>query len=333
MSSGALVSLPPAVLAIIVGLILLMAALGGLLYQLAFGPRARLQRRVATIAGTGVRKAKAGIGAGSPRRRHVQVKLKDREQGDRKGYMARLRDEIGQAGLAVSPRRFLSLSLVFALAATGVYLVLSLPPIGAPFFLLTAAVGLPKAFLRFRCGRRVKKFVALFPDALDIIVRGIRSGLPVGECINVIGREMPEPVGSEFRLISEAQRLGVSLDEALRRTTERVPNPELRFFAIVLLIQQQTGGNLADTLAKLSDVLRQRKRMRDKVQAMSSEAKSSAAIIGSLPVIVSGLLSVVSPEYIALLFTTTTGYLLIGLGLGVMSLGIFVMRQMINFEI
>lgn len=331
-SSGLLASLPPAVLAIIVSMVLLVTALGALLYHVTFGPRARLERRIAALAGIGARKAKVGIGAAMPRRRQVQVNLKDRDQG-KKGYLARLRDEIAQAGMAISPGRFLALSALLALAATAVYLLMRMPPIGAPFFLLTAAIGVPKAFLRFRCGRRVKKFVALFPDALDIIVRGIRSGLPVGECINVIGREMPEPVGSEFRLIGEAQRLGVSLDEALRRTTERVPNPELRFFAIVLLIQQQTGGNLADTLAKLSDVLRQRKRMRDKVQAMSSEAKASAVIIGSLPVIVSALLSVVSPEYIALLFTTTTGHLLIGIGLGIMSVGIFVMRQMINFEI
>jgi tight adherence protein B len=143
---------------------------------------------------------------------------------------------------------------------------------------------------------------------------------------------MPDPVGEEFRLISEGSRLGMTLNDCLERSTERTPTAELRFFAIVLAIQQQTGGNLAETLAKLSEVLRGRKRMRDKVQAMSSEAKSSAGIIGSLPIIVGTLLSLVAPKYVGVLFTTDTGHFLIAGGVAWMGMGILVMRQMIHFD-
>lgn len=323
--------LPPSVAIAIFGLLMVMVLVGAMLYQMSFGPRARLERRMASVVGASQKKGRAAASGGA--RKRQTIKLKDRDQTKKKSYMERLQDDIAQAGLAVTPGRFLLISAVVAVVSTAAYMLYGLPRIGAPFFLITAGVGLPRFFLNFRRKRRVQKFIALFPDALDVIVRGIKSGLPVGECINLIGREMPDPVGTEFRLLAEAQRLGMSMDEALKRTTDRVPNPELRFFAIVLMIQQQTGGNLADTLAKLSDVLRQRKKMRDKVQAMSSEAKASASIIGSLPIIVTALLAFVASDYIGLLFSTSTGHMLIGAGLGVMGFGVFVMRQMINFDI
>ncbi len=331
MSSAMLGGLPAGVLFIIVALLAFMAAIGGLLYQVSFGPRAKLNKRMQAVLGTGQRKGRASISGPAARKR--QIKLKDRETKQKKSFRQRVEGEIAQAGLAWSFKYYLILSVLLAAGSAFAYWLSGMPSIGLPMVAITMGLGAPKFILRFRCKRRVNKFISLFPDALDVIVRGIRSGLPVGECITVIGREMPDPVGVEFRLLSESQRLGVGLDEALRRATERVPNQELRFFAIVLSIQQQTGGNLADTLSKLSDVLRMRKRMRDKVQAMSSEAKSSAGIIGSLPFAVSGLLALIAPEYIGLLFTTDTGHILIGIGLGVMSLGIFVMRQMINFDI
>ncbi len=131
----------------------------------------------------------------------------------------------------------------------------------------------------------------------------MRSGLTVGECLNIIAQESPDPVGPEFRLVNEAIKLGQPMADALQRMSDRLPSPEFRYFTIVLGTQQTTGGNLAETLAKLSDVLRQRKKMRDKVQAMSSEAKASAGIIGSLPLFVMGALSFLAPDYVALLFT------------------------------
>lgn len=321
--------LSPAVQAIIFGLCLFTALLGGLLYQMAFGPRARLDRRIAAVSGNAQRRA-ARPAAQAKRR---QVKLKDRDQAKRKSYLQRLNDEIAQAGLAISIRRYYVLSLILGLVSTALYWASGLPRIGVPLVAVTMGLGAPKFILSFRRKRRVKRFVALFPDALDVIVRGIKSGLPVGECIAVIAREMPDPVGTEFRMLAEAQRLGMTLDEALRRSIERVPNPELRFFSIVLTIQQQTGGNLADTLGKLSEVLRNRKKMRDKIQAMSSEAKASASIIGSLPFFVTGILALVAPDYIGLLLSTSAGHTFMLIGFVIMGIGIFVMRQMINFDI
>ena len=278
----------------------------------------------------------AGQGDGAvDRRKIVQNKLKEAEsrREKRRGY--KLREELIQAGLEdVSPWQFKLGSAALALFGTflcwalldvNIFIVLILVP-------LVLGVGAPKYILGYLIKRRLKDFTRLFADAIDIIVRGVKAGLPVPECIAVIGREMPDPVGLEFRLISEGTRLGMSLDDCLERAIDRVPTPELRFFSIVLVIQRQTGGNLADTLGKLSDVLRGRKKMRDKVQAMSSEAKASAMIIGALPIVVGLLLSMVAPDYIGLLFTTRTGNMAVGGGLLWMGIGTFVMKQMISFD-
>ncbi len=325
-----MLDLPPAVLATVLGLLLFVGLLGALLYQMAFGPRARLRKRMAAVVGTPGKQKNGRLAVQQKKR---QIKLKDRDETRKKSYAQRLAEEIAQAGLSWSIRKYIVFSIILAATGGVAYKLADLPTVGLLPAILTMGLGAPKFYLSRRRKKRVERFIALFPDALDIITRGIKSGLPVGECINVIGREMPDPVGTEFRLLAESQRMGVSLDEALRRATERVPNAELRFFAIVLTIQQQTGGNLADTLQKLSDVLRARKRMREKVKAMSSEAKASASIIGSLPFAVSGLLSLVAWEYIRLLFTTNAGNGFMVIGFVIMGIGIFVMKQMINFEI
>src|SRR5690606_8301152 len=163
-----------------------------------------------------------------------------------------------------------------------VYLAMGYPPVGALPVAISVGFGVPRFTVRWLGARRVKKFTLLFANAVDVIVRGIRSGLPVGECLNIIARESPEPVAGIFREIVEAQRLGLSLDQALERAEELMPTSEMKFFNIVLAIQQQTGGNLAETLSNLSSILRARKKMGDKVKALSSEARSSAMIIGSL---------------------------------------------------
>jgi tight adherence protein B len=166
-----------------------------------------------------------------------------------------------------------------------------------------------------------------------VVVRGMRSGLPLTECINIIGREMPDPLGAEFRLVTEGQKLGLSLQESLERVLERNPTPDFRYFTIVLAIQQQTGGNLAETLAKLSELLRGRARMRDKIKAYSSEATASALIIGSLPLVVAALLLVVSHEYVMVLFNTEAGNVLLVIGALMMGAGALIMRKMISFDI
>jgi tight adherence protein B len=237
---------------------------------------------------------------------------------------------LAQAGLTCTPAQFIGVSL--AVAAVLGLLGLLLSPIAGVLGCIVGGLGLPQFYLRHRQKQRLSRFIALFAEALDVIIRGVRSGLPLGECLNVISREVGEPVGGEFRLVTEGIRLGMTMEEALRRMSERVPTPEVRFFAIVIGIQQQTGGNLAETLAKLADVLRSRKRMRDKISAVSGEAKASASIIGSLPFIISCLIGVTSPAYIKLLFVTSTGNWIITGGIVMMVNGILVMRRMINFD-
>jgi tight adherence protein B len=181
--------------------------------------------------------------------------------------------------------------------------------------------------------RRFKRFAAEFPNAIDVIVRGIKAGMPLIDCLKIVASEAQDPVKTEFKALVDDQALGLPLDEAVQRMPHRVPLSETTFFAIVIAIQSRTGGSLSEALGNLSKVLRERKKMKQKVKAMSGEAKASAMIIGSLPVAVAGLLYVTSPNYIALLFITQTGNLVLaGCGL-LMLMGIMVMRKMINFDL
>ncbi len=193
-------------------------------------------------------------------------------------------------------------------------------------------LGLPRWVISFLAKRRAKKFVAAFPDATDIIVRGIKSGLPVHECLGIIGRESPEPLAGEFRYLMESVSHGLDMDQALERMYERMPTQELRFFTIVLAIQQKTGGNLAEALSNLSAVVRARKLMREKIKAMSSEALASSMIIGSLPPAVMTLITITTPSYLTILFHEPKGQMLLGGALIWMACGILVMRRMINFK-
>ena len=322
------------VIAVVLFLFLLVAGFGWALYFLFQGRRARLKRRIAHVTGgaAGIRGKSARVGA-AMKRRNIQNRLREAEEKrTRKGRSA-LREHLMQAGFRIEVKYYLALNVALGAVASLIYAMSDFPRIGTVLVFPIVGFGLPKMVVAFRAKRRLGKFTSLFADALDVVVRGVKSGLPLGECIAIIGREMPEPVGGEFRLIAEGQKLGLTLPEALERAVERTPTPELRFFTIVLAIQQQTGGNLAETLAKLSEVLRARKRMRDKIKAYASEARASAMIIGSLPIVVGTLLSVIAPSYIGLLFTTGTGHLLLGIGAVTMGMGILVMRNMINFDI
>jgi tight adherence protein B len=183
-----------------------------------------------------------------------------------------------------------------------------------------------------RRNKRFKGFSAAFPNAVDVIVRGVKAGLPLVDCLRIISTEAQEPVRSEFRTIVEDQTLGMPLDQAVQRLSERIPLAEANFFAIVVGLQSRTGGSLSEALGNLSKVLRERKKMQAKIKAMSSEAKASAGIIGSLPVVVAMLVYLTSPDYIMLLFTTGTGQITLAASLAWMGVGIFIMRQMINFD-
>ncbi len=202
--------------------------------------------------------------------------------------------------------------------------------VGAAGF--AGALGFPRWVLSFLSTRRQKAFLNEFANAIDIIVRGVKSGLPLNECLNIIANESPDPVGSEFRDLVEGNRVGVALDVGMERMFERMPLPEVNFFAIVIALQGKTGGNLSEILGNLSNVLRSRKRMQEKIQAMSSEAKASASIFGSLPPAVTFLIYITTPDYIALLFSEQLGNLmLICSGLW-MATGVFIMKKMINFK-
>ncbi len=328
-----LATLQPEIAAIVLVLFVLLGVFGWALYGLLYGERARLGRRIAQVAGKGPAKAKAERVGGPLRRRSIQTRLRHVDESRNKKGRSALRDQLMMAGLRIEVPQFLAGCLGLAVVATALYALADMPGFGLVLTPLVVGFGLPKLVVGIMAKRRLGRFTGAFADALDVVVRGIRSGLPLGECINIVGREMADPLGAEFRLISEGQKLGLTLPDALARAVERMPVTEFRFFAIVLTIQQQTGGNLAETLAKLSDVLRSRKRMREKIKSYSSEAKASAAIIGSLPVVVTCLLAVVAPAYIGVLFHTTTGHFLLGVGLTVMSVGVLVMHKMTSFDI
>ena len=322
----------------IVALLLTLALAGGTFYALRFSPRARVKRRIAAIVspGGGIRSGGGGgerLGA-TTQRKAVQAKLKELEDSQKKSKRRRqVRQILLEAGLDISVRQFYMMSAISTLVAVGAYLIFGFATWGAVPVAIAAGLWLPKQVVTFITGRRQKKFTLQFADAVDVIVRGIKSGLPVGECMNIIAHESPDPVGHEFRLFTESQRLGLELEDALERSIERMPTPEMKFFAIVMGIQKQTGGNLAETLSNLSRVLRDRKKMADKVRALSSEAKATAYIIGSLPFIMTGLLFLTSPEYIIELFVNDIGHIMIVGSIALMATGTFIMKQMIDFDI
>lgn len=315
--------------------IVLVAVVLSAVAMLQFGPRARLRKRIAIIAGPGRRggAARAGGKTDARHRTRVEDKLKQQEIGRRKSPKEKIRRDLEEAGLTLSVRNYLIICAVVAVVSALLYPLLGLPRIATPLIAIIAGVGLPKLVLRYLAKRRKKAFTENFADSLDIIVRGIRSGLPLGECLNIIAKESPEPVRTEFRLITDGIRLGMTLNEALQRALTRMPTVEVKFFTIVLTIQQQTGGNLAETLSNLSGILRQRKKMQGKVQALSSEAKSSAMIIGSLPFLITGALLVVQPDYIAMLFNTEMGNIMLAGILLWMGIGIAIMKKMVSFQI
>lgn len=299
------------------------------MFRLRSRRRQRLEEVIGRIAGEQIARGDE-IGE-NERRQAIQQRLKEVERARASGRKFNLSHEIAKAGLKLGRREFYLGAIAVGAALGGPLYLLVSSFLGILGFMVGASL-LPRFLLSFLIARRLKRFTMLFADAIDVIVRGVRSGLPLAETMAVISHELPDPIGQEFRLVTEGTRLGMTMEESLSRMSQRVPVPEVQFFAVVIGIQQQTGGNLADTLAKLSDLLRARKRMRDKVQAMSSEAKASASIIGSLPVAVGGILALVAPDYIRLLFSTGIGNFIIVAALFWMSIGIMVMRGMINFK-
>jgi tight adherence protein B len=269
------------------------------------------------------------------RRKKLIGGIKEIEAREKQLRKARLSitSRLQQAGLSITPATFYAVSVGVGLVAGMLTLFSGQPAhfaLGAAF---AGGFGLPRWVLGFLVGRRQKKFVAEFAGSIEVIVRGVKSGLPLNECLKIIGREAPEPLSGEFRRLVDQVSLGVPFDAALAKFYERMPLSEVSFFSIVLAIQQKAGGNLSEALQNLATVLRSRRMMREKVNALSSEAKASAGIIGALPVVVCILVGITSPDYMALLFTDPTGHMGLMVGAGMMTMGILVMRNMINFDI
>ena len=224
-------------------------------------------------------------------------------------------------------------SLISGIATTALcFIMFPTAPIAAPIAGFVGALGLPRWYLSHSTKRRQTKFLKEFANAIDVIVRGVKSGLPLNECLGIIARESPEPIGSEMQQVVEQQRVGIPLGECLDRLMDRVPLPEVKFFAVVIAIQAQAGGNLSEALGNLSGVLRDRVRLQMKVKALSAEAKASAGVLAALPPVVGTLVYLTSPTYVAMLWTTKTGQFLLLLSAFWMFCGIMVMRKMINFK-
>ncbi|MDX2307698.1 MAG: type II secretion system F family protein [Hyphomicrobium sp.] len=298
------------------------------------------EKRVASVAAeqrvkkTGAGRSAADIAA--QRKKQVTEALKDMETRAKKREKVTLRLRMERAGLEPDPKSFWIASAISSLVCTGLaFMFLPSGPltnIGAIVAGFIGFLGLPRFILGKMIVRRQKKFTAELANSIDVIVRGVKSGLPLNECLQIISRESPEPIAGEFRYVVEQQRVGVPLAEALDRLINRMPLPEVKFLTIVIAIQQQAGGNLSEALGNLSGVLRDRFRMQMKVKALSAEAQSSAMVLASLPPGVMTMVYMSSPDYIAPLFNTTTGNLFIAGGLVWMSIGVFVMRKMINFK-
>jgi tight adherence protein B len=273
------------------------------------------------------------------RKKAVTETLKDLDSRKRKtSEKASLRARLMQAGLEASVRDYWIASMALGAAvAVGTYFSLPSSLGGISFALsgvagFVGALGLPGWILKMMIKRRQTKFVANLANAIDVVVRGVKTGLPLNECLGIIARESPEPICSEFKEVVDQQRLGVTLGDALDRLVQRMPLPEVKFLAIVISIQQSAGGNLSEALGNLSQVLRDRFSLKLKVKALSAEALASAMVLGSLPPVVILLIQLSSPGYLVPLFSTATGQMMTVFGIFWMGCGIMLMRKMINFK-
>jgi len=312
-------------------------AFGGLIFALAypyFSSERQKDKRLVSVAGMRGRKL-SGVAAEiqSSRKKSVADTLKEMEDRQRADQKVTMGLRLKRAGLNKTPRDFYMASAALGgLLGAISLLILGLPAVGAGVAAFLGAFGIPRWVINKMTTRRQQKFLAQLANAIDVIVRGVKSGLPLNECLQVISRESPEPLAAEFRDVVEQQRLGVPLSEGLERMSERLPLPEVRFLTIVIGIQQQAGGNLSEALGNLAGVLRDRQMLALKVKALSAEAKASAMVLASLPPGVMIMVYISTPDYIMPLFTTTPGHFMVAVGAVWMLTGVLIMRKMINFK-
>ena len=315
--------------------ILFAVALGGVAFAFTGGDE-KTQKRVAAVAKSAANvRGRPGLPQDpAQKRKNVAVLLKDVEKNRAtKQERPTMRRRLVQAGFPkADPRLFWIICGGTAALAGGTAFLTHQNPLVIAAAMFVVGLGLPRWVLGFLTNRRKKKFTENFATAIDVIVRSVRSGLPTNEALRIVAREIPNPVGSEFHNLVESLKVGVTLDQAMKRMMESMPTAEVGFFAIVMTIQSKSGGNLSEALSNLAAVLRDRKRLQGKIKSMSSEAKASAMIIGSLPPGVMAIVYITTPSYISKLFTERAGNLMLAGCVLWMSCGILVMRKMINFK-
>ena len=287
----------------------------------ALGQRGRAPRQVAKAVSNDV----------SLRRKQLQKTLQEQEK-KRRAAAFDAGTKLRQAGLTLSVKAFWLGSGGLGVAAATVCLALHMKLPLALMMGFVGGAGVPLWLIGMLAAKRRAKFTTAFADAVDIIVRGLRSGLPLHDCLKIIGKECPEPLAGEFRRLVEGLSVGVTMEQGLDRMHDRMPAPELRFFGIVLNIQQRTGGNLGEALGNLSAVLRSRRMMREKIKALSSEAVASAGIIACLPPGVACLISLTNPRYLEPMLVDPRGHVMLAVAATVMTTGVLVIRKMINFK-
>ncbi len=298
----------------------------------------RMKNRIESIrmraAGMGVKKQ--GEGANNSVKREVSSRFQLIERLVKR-YLPNpkmLENRLARTGRDISMGSYVLFNGVTALVVFLLAVIVVRQSVVVALLLgVIAGVGFPHLVIGLMVDKRLKLFTSQFPDAIDLIVRGLKSGLPVTESISAVGQEMPNPVGFEFKHISDSVKFGQPLEEALWDTARRLDTPEFKFFVISISVQRETGGNLSEALGNLSDILRRRRQMGLKIKAMSSEAKASAIILGSLPFIMFGIIFAMNPDYEMILFNDPRGQVMLGVGLSIMSLGVLVMNKMVRFEI
>ena len=317
---------------ILIGLIFLLIA--GMVMLIKVNSESERKRRLMSVVGGGDPKDKKKSTL-EQRRAEISKKLKGsgEEEDDKKKGPVSLEDKIMQAGLKISKSRFWVLSALSCVGSIVGSYILGMSPLVMILLAVTFLLGVPRLVLNMMAKSRQKKFLVDFADALDAMTRLLRAGMPVSESIKMISREYNGPIGEEMGRVFDEQKIGIPLHEAILSSARRIPIAEMQMFATAISIQSQTGSSLSEVLENLASLIRARFRLRRKVQALSSEAKASAMIIGALPNLVATGMYFMNPDYILILFTDPTGKMLLGGAVFWMFVGVMVMRQMINFRI
>ena len=317
---------------------IILVGVGVAVWFLALSPTARNRRKMKERMKSLNKKTLAVDGAGET----PAMKLRRDSERSALDKLARrvlpnpdiLKARLDASGKNLSMGKYLGLCVVTGFVAAGAYLMLlDFPPVISPMVGIAAGAYLPHLLVKRWIKKRQDEFVNALPEALDMIVRGVKSGLPVAETVVVVSEEMEGPIAEEFQRVTQDTRIGMPLEAALWAAAQRLEATEFKFFVVVLTVQRETGGNLAETLENLSDLVRSRKQMKLKVKAMSSEARASQYILGGLPFAIAGLLLLIAPDYILTLWRTDGGNTILMIGGTMLTMGWLVMGKMVNFEI